>query len=89
MPERSFWVIGPGRGEIRTAPADAGGADPSHLRVRTRFSGISRGTEALVFKGRVPSALARTMRCPFQEGDFPAPVKYGYSSVGVTDARRS
>jgi len=50
--------------------------------VRTRFSGISRGTEATVFRGGVPRSQHQTMRAPFQEGDFPAPVKYGYASVG-------
>jgi len=53
--------------------------------VRTRFSGISRGTESLVFRGEVPASQYRTMRAPFQEGDFPGPVKFGYSSVGVVE----
>ena len=26
------------------------------------------------------------MRCPFQDGDFPAPVKYGYASLGMVEA---
>jgi threonine dehydrogenase-like Zn-dependent dehydrogenase len=46
------------------------------------FSGISRGTEALVFSGRVPVSEYERMRAPFQSGDFPAPIKYGYASVG-------
>ena len=25
------------------------------------------------------------MRCPFQEGEFPVPVKYGYSTVGIVE----
>jgi len=50
--------------------------------VRTIYSGISRGTEALVFRGEVPESQHDAMRAPFQEGDFPGPVKYGYSSVG-------
>ena len=50
--------------------------------VRTLYSGISRGTESLVFRGRVPRSQHDAMRAPFQEGAFPAPVKYGYSSVG-------
>ena len=56
--------------------------------VRTRYSGISRGTESLVFKGQVPPSQHQAMRAPFQEGEFPAPVKYGYASVGevVADA---
>ena len=51
--------------------------------VHTKFSGLSRGTERLVFHGRVPVSEYERMRAPFQEGAFPFPVKYGYSAVGV------
>src|SRR6478609_1686622 len=57
-----------------------------HGRVRTLFSGISRGTERLVLAGRVPQAEWTTMRAPLQTGDFPFPVKYGYSAVGIAEA---
>jgi threonine dehydrogenase-like Zn-dependent dehydrogenase len=50
--------------------------------VETRFSGISRGTEALVFRGGVPRAERLRMRAPLQAGEFPFPVKYGYAAVG-------
>ena len=53
--------------------------------VRTRYSGISRGSEALVFNGNVPRAEYQRMRAPFQEGEFPAPVKYGYCNVGEVE----
>jgi threonine dehydrogenase-like Zn-dependent dehydrogenase len=53
--------------------------------VRTRYTGISRGTEASVFLGRVPISEHERMRAPFQEGDFPGPVKYGYLNVGVVE----
>jgi threonine dehydrogenase-like Zn-dependent dehydrogenase len=53
--------------------------------VRALASGVSRGTESLVFMGRVPASQYRAMRCPFQAGDFPAPVKYGYAAVGVVE----
>ena len=49
------------------------------------FSGISRGTESLVFNGHVPQSEWARMRAPFQEGEFPGPVKYGYASVGRVD----
>jgi len=77
---RAFWIAAPGRGEIRPEAL----ADPSadELVVRAKYSGISRGTEALVFRGRVPASEYQRMRAPFQSGDFPAPVKYGYASVG-------
>jgi hypothetical protein len=79
--ERSFWVTAPGHGEIRSAPLGAPG--PDDLVIETVRSAISRGTEALVFQGHVPESQYAAMRCPFQAGDFPAPVKYGYASVGV------
>ena len=55
---------------------------PGQVLVRAIYSGISRGTESLVFRGEVPPSQYRAMRAPFQEGEFPAPVKYGYASVG-------
>ncbi|WP_405406200.1 zinc-binding alcohol dehydrogenase [Paracoccus sp. Ld10] len=53
------------------------------VHVRTLFSGISRGTERLVLSGEVPETERDRMRAPFQEGDFPFPVKYGYANVGL------
>ncbi len=53
--------------------------------VRSLWSGVSRGTETLVFRGGVPENQHTTMRAPFQEGDFPGPVKYGYLNVGVVE----
>ena len=81
---RAFWVAAAGRGEIRgeTLATPAAG----EVLVRALFSGISRGTEALVFQGRVPASEYDRMRAPFQAGAFPAPVKYGYASVGVVEA---
>ena len=80
---RAFWIAEAGRGEIRSAPLPA--ASPDDVVVRALYSGISRGTEALVFQGRVPPGEFARMRAPFQEGEFPAPVKYGYASVGAIE----
>ena len=77
---RAFWVVTPGRGEIRDEPIRA--PRSNEVLVRAIYSGISRGTESLVFNGRVPESEYQRMRAPFQDGDFPGPVKYGYSSVG-------
>ncbi len=81
---RAYWVATPGRGELRQAALAAPGE--GEVLVRTLFSGVSRGTEALVLGGRVPASQYATMRAPFQEGDFPAPVKYGYSNVGIVES---
>jgi threonine dehydrogenase-like Zn-dependent dehydrogenase len=53
--------------------------------VRTLWSGVSRGTETLVFRGGVPPSQYAAMRAPYQEGAFPGPVKYGYLNVGVVE----
>ena len=80
----AFWTVAPGRGELRQSilPPPA----PGEVLVRALVSAVSRGTESLVFQGRVPPELFDIMRCPFQEGDFPAPVKYGYCMVGMVEA---
>jgi threonine dehydrogenase-like Zn-dependent dehydrogenase len=80
---RAFWLREPGIGEIRPVHLPDRGADD--VVVRTLFSGVSRGTESLVFRGGVPPSQYDVMRAPFQDGDFPAPVKYGYLSVGVVE----
>src|SRR5262245_5789096 len=77
---RAFWIVAPGRGEIRSEPH--GSPSARDVVVRGLYSGISRGTESLVFNGRVPPSERERMRAPFQSGDFPGPVKYGYASVG-------
>ena len=81
---QAFWVTEPGRGEIRPVSLRSPARD--EVLVRTTYSAISRGTELLVFAGRVPPEQYQAMRAPFQEGDFPGPVKYGYLSVGVVEA---
>ncbi len=77
---QSCWIVEPGRAELRSTPLLPPG--PGECLVETWFTGISRGTERLVFEGRVPAEQQASMAAPFQEGHFPAPVKYGYINVG-------
>jgi threonine dehydrogenase-like Zn-dependent dehydrogenase len=80
---QACWLTAPGHAELREepiAPVAAG-----EVQVRTLHSGISRGTESIVFRGEVPASEYARMRAPFQAGDFPGPVKYGYNSVGVVE----
>ncbi|HEX2671478.1 MAG TPA: zinc-binding alcohol dehydrogenase, partial [Polyangiaceae bacterium] len=77
---RAFWSVEPGRGELRSEPLLPPGT--GEVLVRAQYSAVSRGTESLVFHGRVPVSERQRMRCPHQAGEFPGPVKYGYSSVG-------
>ena len=83
MTARAFWAVGPGRGEVRDAVLPAPG--PQDVVVRTLFTGVSRGTEAVVLRGGVPASQHEAMRAPFQEGSFGFPVKYGYLAVGVVE----
>jgi NADPH:quinone reductase-like Zn-dependent oxidoreductase len=76
----SLWYVAPSRAEIRSEPLAEPG--PGEVRVRTLCSGISRGTEQLVFAGRVPESEYERMRAPCMGGAFPFPVKYGYAAVG-------
>src|ERR671926_236728 len=79
----AFWLRAPGHGEIRpVALPEPGTGD---VLVRTLRSGVSRGTETLLFRGGVPPSQHAAMRAPFQEGDFRGPVKYGYLNVGAVE----
>lgn len=79
----AYWLRSPGAAEIQPVPLPAVG--PGEVGVRTLYSAVSRGTEALVFGGRVPPSQHKAMRAPFQDGEFPGPVKYGYLNVGVVE----
>ncbi|HEU5475539.1 MAG TPA: zinc-binding alcohol dehydrogenase [Actinophytocola sp.] len=81
--ERAFWLRAPGHGEVR--PVELPTPGEGDVLVRTLYSAVSRGTESLVFRGAVPASQHQAMRAPFQDGDFPAPVKYGYLNVGVVE----
>ncbi|MBW4933440.1 zinc-dependent alcohol dehydrogenase [Marinobacter sp. F4206] len=80
----AWWVTGPRRGALLQTSLASGQETDSEtmVTVKSLYSGISRGTEALVFGGLVPETEYDRMRAPFQEGRFPFPVKYGYANVG-------
>lgn len=79
----AWWTVAPGSGEFRPAPLPP--RSDGEASVRTLWTGVSRGTESLVARGQVPVSERERMRAPFQEGDFPFPVKYGYLNVGVVE----
>ncbi len=76
MKPLALWCVAPEEAALRPGEPGRG------VRVETLFTGISRGTERLVFQGRVPDSEVERMRAPAQEGTFPFPVKYGYCAVG-------
>lgn len=81
---QALWCVAPGMAEIRSEPVGVSG--PDEVRVVALHGALSRGTEALVFSGRVPPSEYDRMRPPFMGGDFPFPVKYGYATVGRIEA---
>src|SRR5215217_1565161 len=82
-PATALWYVTRGRAELRPSALPPVGSQDAV--VRTLWSGVSRGTERLVFDGRVSETESGRMRAPMQEGDFPYPVKYGYCAVGVVE----
>ncbi len=80
---QALWYVAPGKAELR--PATIGDLGPNGVLVRTLYSGLSRGTERLIFEGKVPEMEWSRMKAPAQEGEFPFPVKYGYSAVGIVE----
>lgn len=80
---RAVWYVNPGAVELRAAPLPP--PRPDEARVRTLWSGISRGTERLVSSGQVPESEWKRMRAPLQDGAFPFPVKYGYCATGIVE----
>ena len=79
----ALWYAKKGVVELRNARLDPPAR--GEARVRTLFSGISRGTERLVFEGGVGESEWQRMRAPHQEGAFPFPVKYGYCATGIVE----
>ena len=84
LTSHAFWIDSPGAGSLRAEVCSKPRAN--EVLIRTLYSGISRGTEALIWNGQVPQSEYQRMRAPFQAGEFPSPVKYGYASVGVVEA---
>ena len=78
---RSLWYTAPRTVETRSHRLSQ--LLPGWLTIETHYSAISRGTEQLIWHGAVPESEWQRMRAPFQDGDFPFPVKYGYSAAGV------
>lgn len=85
MEAKALWITSKGHAELR--PAEAPSPEPHEIRVKAIASGISTGTEMVLYHGLGPAGQAMTpSTC---EGSWALPVKYGYQSVGrVIDAGR-
>lgn len=76
----AIWYVNSDMPVIQPMVIPTSGEDD--VLIEAVVSGVSRGTESLVFQGNIPESEKQRMRAPNQEGDFPYPVKYGYSMVG-------
>jgi NADPH:quinone reductase-like Zn-dependent oxidoreductase len=89
LPARALFYEAPSSATIRTVEISLlteDDGDEAEVLIRTLYSGLSRGTERLVFEGRLPESEWERMRAPHQDGNFPFPVKYGYAAVGIAEA---
>lgn len=87
QPARALYYVAPQQAVIRnTVLLGEDDPDMARIKLRTLYTGLSRGTERLVFEGKLPHSEWQRMRAPHQEGDFPFPVKYGYAAVGVVES---
>ena len=77
---QALWYVAPRRAEVREEVLLR--PPTGSACVRALHGALSRGTERLIFSGRVPKSEFDRMRAPFMAGAFPFPVKYGYSVVG-------
>ncbi|WP_262175435.1 zinc-binding dehydrogenase [Haloarcula laminariae] len=84
MTGRALYFTGDESVAVREQPISDPG--PGQVRVRTERSGISPGTELLVYRGDVSSELPTDETIDALEGTFSYPLQYGYAAVGrVTD----
>tara|TARA_B100000927_G_scaffold186950_1_gene150568 strand:- start:3207 stop:4181 length:975 start_codon:yes stop_codon:yes gene_type:complete len=85
---KSYWIDKKNKGYFKSGEISS--IKSNELVIKTLFSGISYGTEKLVYSGKVPKSQKSLMKCPYQEGDFGTDIKYGYINVGkVVDGAKS
>jgi len=81
---RALWYVGSRQVALRDEDVPA--ARDGEVGVRALFGAVSRGTERLVYSGRVPPSEHHRMQSPHMGGAFPFPVKYGYAVVGRVES---
>ena len=79
-PAVSVWFTAPRTVELRASTVRPPG--PDEVRIAALFSGISHGSEMMVYRGEAPTELSLDSTLPTLQGSFNFPVKYGYASVG-------
>ena len=84
MPSRELYFTGQESVAVEEAPIPQPG--PTEVRIRTELSGISSGTELLVYRGEVPSEFEADETIDALDGTFSYPLQYGYAAVGRVTA---
>ena len=84
MPRHVVTFTGPRAVEVRTEPVPT--PEAGEVRVQTRRSAISPGTEGLVYRGEAPRDLAADATLDALAGGLTYPLAYGYAAVGVVEA---
>ncbi len=74
-----------GPGSVRLVDEELGPPGRGEVLVKTLYSGMSAGTESLVFRGLLPTGLALDETLPALSRPMTYPVRYGYSCVGVVE----
>jgi len=80
MKSRTLVFAGPG--QIVIEEQQAGTPRGDQLLVQTQFSGISAGTELLIYRGEAPPEMQADGNLPALAGTLAFPLHYGYSAVG-------
>ena len=80
LPAVSVWFASPRTVELRASIAPPPGR--GEVRLEALFSGISHGSEMMVYRGEVPAGLALDATLSTLQGSFGFPVRYGYANVG-------
>ena len=77
---QGLYFVGPRLLELRdeSTPVLA----PKQVRVHTKYSGISAGTEMLLYRGEAPEQMAADETLSALSGSLAYPLKYGYAAVG-------
>ncbi|GAB7093821.1 zinc-binding alcohol dehydrogenase [Halolamina litorea] len=77
---RALYFQGPRSVTVSEEPRPS--PDTDEVLLETVVSGVSPGTELLVYEGKVPEELAVDETIDTLEGTFDYPVQYGYAAVG-------
>ena len=80
MPRQALYFTGPKQLEVAPEPIPEPG--PGQVLVKTRFSGISPGTELLIYRNQFPADVSLDAGIASLAGTFQYPLKYGYAAVG-------